>query len=406
MNGGQGSVDIITKNGEKYACKHLLEGLVADPVAKHRFLREIKIAQRLNSPNIIRICEYGEDERGLYYTMPVYRQNLRSYIESNYGLYNDPIAQASIYLSVLSGVNNLHSAGIIHRDLKPENILINGIDDIVICDFGFSKDLASSSEFTSTGDGFGTDQYCSPEQMLDSKHVDYRTDIFALGKILNDLTGRLVCSAQKQLCRVADKASSYNKNDRYSNISELKKDVKAGYDIWIRRNDAITIDNLLNDISRGQLIDIELISDVEDILNNPQYSVGDADRLYGALNDKQYLIIEKESTELSLRFFEHLWEDWIDTWNGNYNLIDDMTSLVKWCWKTSESPKVKGFNLAKLNDIANTGNRYDAMKAVANMIAEISGDQLLRNEFLAYSSLSIIKENYKIIGKQLPSWLR
>ena len=50
-----------------------------------------------------------------------------------------------IFYNMLVSLNFLHSANIIHRDIKPENILINSESQIMICDFGMSRDLPSLS---------------------------------------------------------------------------------------------------------------------------------------------------------------------------------------------------------------------------------------------------------------------
>lgn len=336
--------------------------------------------------------------------MPVYKQNLYDYLSCNSDVYDNPIVQKKIYLAILNGVRILHSNNIIHRDLKPQNILINSIDDIVICDFGYSKDLDSSESFTNTGDWFGTTGYMSPEQSIDSKHVDFRTDIFALGVILYDITCNMKC-APNQLQRIADKAKAHIKENRYNNISEMIEEVKNIYELWISNKDEIYIDVILERILQGKISNIELFFYVDLILNNKYYHPGDADKLCGFLSDKQYVLVEGENENLCKQMYELLWEDWINEWNGDYNKIDDMTSLVNNCWKISKSPRVKGFNLAKLADLAKLGNRYAAMETMANLISEISSDEQIKKELLYYSSANTIKSNYRKINRIAPAWI-
>jgi serine/threonine-protein kinase len=96
-----------------------------------------------------------------------------------------------IFVKVLEGVKELHntiidSAGIIHRDLKPDNIMIDSQCNVKIIDYGLSK-IIDFSSLTSTGTQIGSPLYMSPEQLKDSKHIDYRADIYALGIILYEM---------------------------------------------------------------------------------------------------------------------------------------------------------------------------------------------------------------------------
>ena len=74
-----------------------------------------------------------------------------------------------------------------HRDLKPGNILYNNDKDIAITDFGLGIQIDSSSTQLTKMTVFGSDRYCSPEQGYNSHDVDERTDIYAVGKIIEDI---------------------------------------------------------------------------------------------------------------------------------------------------------------------------------------------------------------------------
>lgn len=89
----------------------------------------------------------------------------------------------NLFKKLLIGVSILHSNNIIHRDLKPDNILLTDNGNIKIIDYGLSK-LIDFSSITKTGENLGSPMYMSPEQIKDSKHIDYRSDIYSLGIIL------------------------------------------------------------------------------------------------------------------------------------------------------------------------------------------------------------------------------
>ena len=414
MNGGQGKVEIVYIDGEKCARKHLLDSLKFDKEAKHRFIREIELVQKIDSPNVIKILDFNPDDNDLYYDMPYYQESLDDYIRRmGDALYTDPLIQKKIFISILKGVKDLHSKGIIHRDIKPGNILMNGEDDIVVCDFGFSKDVDNSSSYTYTGEAFGTARYTSPEQRNDSKNVDTLTDIYSLGIVLNDITGRTRgVSTRSQLCRIADTASAIEKEKRYSNIDEFIKDVNVGYDIWIKEKDDIDKAVMIGDIAKGSISDLELIANIDQIINNPHYDSFDADQVYHTLSVQQYKVLEKERPDLCFQIMELIWEDYL-SWRGRtYDDIDNMTGFVKDCWNKSELPKVNGYNVAKLANLAADGNRYTAMDCVAKLIDEISDNDDIetQKELLYYAKVSNIRKCYSNRSgfgqKNLPSWVR
>ncbi|MDD6632982.1 MAG: serine/threonine-protein kinase [Lachnobacterium sp.] len=96
----------------------------------------------------------------------------------------------SIFGQILNGIEAIHSQKLIHRDLKPANIYMLGNGKVKILDFGLSK-LIDYTSITNTGDQLGTPLYMSPEQISDSKNIDYRSDYYALGVILFELlTGK------------------------------------------------------------------------------------------------------------------------------------------------------------------------------------------------------------------------
>ena len=93
---------------------------------------------------------------------------------------------------ILNGVAHAHAQGLIHRDLKPANIMLalEGSSLVPkVTDFGLAKLLEATPgrAATRTGSTMGTPHYMSPEQVSDSKNVDHRTDVFALGAILYEL---------------------------------------------------------------------------------------------------------------------------------------------------------------------------------------------------------------------------
>jgi hypothetical protein len=98
-------------------------------------------------------------------------------------------------LQACAGVAKAHALGIVHRDLKPSNLFLakreDGTSIVKVLDFGISKStnpaLVPSHTLTATGSMIGSPCYMAPEQVRNAKHVDGRTDIWAIGVILYEL---------------------------------------------------------------------------------------------------------------------------------------------------------------------------------------------------------------------------
>jgi len=154
--------------------------------AGERFLREIRVAAKLQHPNILPVHESGEGEGLVYYVMPyVAGASLRDRLEREGPL---PVGDAvRIAREVAEALDHAHRAGIVHRDIKPDNIMLaDGV--AVVADFGIARAIEQSAgKVTDTGLAIGTPTYMSPEQAAASPLVDGRTDIYALGCVLYEM---------------------------------------------------------------------------------------------------------------------------------------------------------------------------------------------------------------------------
>jgi eukaryotic-like serine/threonine-protein kinase len=152
-----------------------------------RFLREIQYTARLQHPHILTVLDSGESAGLLWYTMPyVEGESLRDRLRREVQL--DLPDAVRIASEVSEALGYAHEHGVVHRDIKPENVLL-AKDQALVADFGIAKalDAAGGEKLTETGLSVGTPAYMSPEQAADSRKLDGRSDLYALGCVLYEM---------------------------------------------------------------------------------------------------------------------------------------------------------------------------------------------------------------------------
>ena len=188
--GGTGVVFLAhdLKHDRQVALK-VLRPEIAHTVTGERFLREIRIAARLQHQNILSLIDSGDAGGLTYYVMPfVPGESLRDRLDREKQLPIDDALQVA--REVCDALVYAHGQGFVHRDIKPENILL-GAGHALVADFGIAHVLhALGDKLTETGIAVGTPAYMSPEQASGDADVDPRTDVYALGCVLYEmLTG-------------------------------------------------------------------------------------------------------------------------------------------------------------------------------------------------------------------------
>jgi serine/threonine-protein kinase len=159
---------------------------LAATLGPERFLREIRLAARLQHPHILTLLDSGESGGQLWFTMPyIEGESLRDRLTREKQLPLDDALR--IAREAADALDYAHRHKVIHRDIKPENILLSG-EHALIADFGIARALGGGdSQLTEAGMAVGTPAYMSPEQTAGERELDARTDVYSLGSVLYEM---------------------------------------------------------------------------------------------------------------------------------------------------------------------------------------------------------------------------
>ena len=182
--------------GSRVAVKVLHPQMCQNAEAVRRFVVEAQAVNRIDSPHIVKIFDFGKLPDGRDYAVMelLEGESLGQRLRRQGPLPWE--AARTITLQVLRALSAAHAAGIVHRDLKPDNVHLGGVDGrlvVKVLDFGIAKLLAhsgSAAHQTELGIGIGTPLYAAPEQIA-GEEIGPAADVYALGALLFEvLAGR------------------------------------------------------------------------------------------------------------------------------------------------------------------------------------------------------------------------
>jgi serine/threonine protein kinase len=205
--GGMADIYLARRVGpgqfERYvAVKVLSEARAADPEARAMFLDEARLVALLNHQNIAAVLDVDVASGKHYLAMEyVHGTDLRALLAAAQGAGGLPPYEASVAIAcaAAAGLDHAHRRvgtdgrplRLVHRDVSLSNIMVGYDGAVKVVDFGIATTTIASVH-TCPGVVRGKASYMSPEQCLGDR-VDHRSDVFALGVVLYELTTGARC---------------------------------------------------------------------------------------------------------------------------------------------------------------------------------------------------------------------
>jgi len=213
------------------AVKRILPTLADNSDFIRMFLDEARIAAQLVHPGIVRIRELGRIGKSHYLAMDfVWGKDLLQVMRRHklLGAQLSPSVVAYIGIGMCDALHYAHEKkdrhgqpmGLIHRDVSPQNVLVSFDGIVSLIDFGIAKAQSRTTD-TQAGVLKGKVGYMSPEQIRGSRHVDKRSDLFAVGTCLYELLTLRTLFAREN----AFDAMENVKHVKATPIGELRQDL-------------------------------------------------------------------------------------------------------------------------------------------------------------------------------------
>lgn len=197
--GGMGAVYRVRHRllDEVRVIKMMRQHLAQDEVLRSRFLREAKLAIKMQHRNLAQLYDFTMDDEGNAFIVMEFIEGLtlQDLLRSTGAV--SPGLALEIAGQTLDVLGYLHRKGVVHRDISPDNLMLTLDDEgaalVKLIDLGIAKVDDPTGGLTATGTFLGKVRYSSPEQLRTQEglDVDARTDLYSFGIVLYELlTGR------------------------------------------------------------------------------------------------------------------------------------------------------------------------------------------------------------------------
>lgn len=341
------SVHYYNKNLVYKKLKKEYLGTQHDQRLKYEFENMKKLEE---CPYVLDVIDYCDEEKS--YLMERADDCLYNILRDKKLILEEKV---KIILEILSGMKAAHDLGIIHRDLHWGNIL-NIHDKFVISDFGLAKDiniersLKSSNSMKSSN--YFTDPICI--QKRDFTLLDYKSDIFSLGRIIE-----VILSSNKDETSkfeyIISKATASKKEDRYNNIDEIIKDIEI-----LKKE--LNSEEIIEKIEKG-IIDAEIVQYILEILNENgivylihEYQLKDF-----------HVIILKMSNEKQVKILEQIKNILPEIDGFRFDNYDIFSNIAYEVYIGSSISMIKNICFEIVEYIAERINRFDSQRKLEKM---------------------------------------
>lgn len=203
--------------GKLHFLKRLKPQYANDIRYREAFRKEFETGFGLEHPHLVKYVSWNNGDIIMEHVDGDTMQHLLS---SNPAYLTKKKQTDRFLLQLLDVVRYLHSHQILHLDLKPENIMLTRINhDVKLIDLGCCR----TDSFDDTQGHTVT--YAAPEQ-ISGGDVDERTDIYAIGKIMEKLPNHYIYN------KVISRCTAQDKHQRYQSVDELMGDLKPSHHIF------------------------------------------------------------------------------------------------------------------------------------------------------------------------------
>ncbi len=322
--GGMATVYLAqdTKHERLVALKVLHPDLAAS-LGPDRFLREIKLAARLNHPHILGLHDSGDADGFLYYVMPyVEGESLRERLDRDQAVTVDEAIHHG--RAIASALDYAHRQGIVHRDIKPENIMLYE-GEAMVMDFGIAKAVSAAGPetLTQTGMMVGTPAYVSPEQAAGETNLDGKSDQYSLACVVYEMmTGErpftgataqavmakrfaempkplreIRTSIPESVERAVTKAMAIEPTARYSSAAQFGQALGSGS--LSTPTDTQTIPHAV--VSAAKSVAVLPFTNMSNDPDNEYFTDGMAEEIINALNKVQSLRVAARTSSFAFK---------------------------------------------------------------------------------------------------------
>ncbi len=241
---GEGGMAIVYRAWDRRlevdrAVKILQPAMAARPRIRERFHAEARTMARLSHPHIVSVHDVDADGDRVYIVMELLTGGtLWDRVQQRGAM--PPVVAVDAVLPALAALGHAHAAGVVHRDVKPQNVLLSDRGVAKLTDFGIAR-VEDADSRTRTAAVMGTWTYMPPEQRNSAKHVDARSDLYAVGAMLwalthgqeppdlfaADMDPALLADLPPALAEVVRVATRYRPDDRFEDAAQMASALDA-----------------------------------------------------------------------------------------------------------------------------------------------------------------------------------